>query len=75
MGLDIFRSKGHEHVAGHAHNLAECLQKYGAYYDSEPVLRVSKQALMDAMKDAEFGEAIAEAFRADLEEVTYHLWY
>ncbi len=82
MGLDIFRSRGFDHVADHAHDLAECLEKYGASYDTEPVLRVPKQALVEAMKDKEFGEAIAKTFGADLEAledesqgVTYYLDY
>jgi hypothetical protein len=77
-----WRSKSFDRVADHAYDLAECLVEFGAYYDSEPVLRVPKRALVDAMKDEEFGEAIAEAFGADLEalededeEETYYLWY
>jgi hypothetical protein len=82
MGMDIYRSQGFDHVADHAYDLAECLVKFGAYYDSEPVLWVPKRSLVDAMKDQDFGEAIATAFGADLEalededeEMTYYLWY
>jgi hypothetical protein len=81
MGLSIYRSKIKQ-VADHAYHLLECLEKYGAYIDSEPVLRVSKQALVAAMQDPEDGAAIAKAFRADLktleddeDEVTFYLDY
>jgi hypothetical protein len=65
MGLDIFRCKGFDHMT-RGYDLAECLEKHGAYFDSEPVLRVPKQALVNAMKDEEYGEAISEAFRVRL---------
>jgi hypothetical protein len=82
MGMDIFRSKGFDHIADRAYDLAECLRKFGAYYDGEPVLRVPKNALVEAMKDEEWGEEIAAIFGPDLadmeyddEYVTYYLWY
>jgi hypothetical protein len=82
MGLHIYRCKGFDRVADHAYHLTECLEKSGAFFDCEPVLRVPKRALVEAMKDGECGKVIAKAFGADLEDlvdedeyVTYYLEY